>query len=245
MSTELLTLDPKQLEMLADQAITAESSSSGPKMISTRNGRMTVEGMPIVGDSVVAIILASPIEHNYYPGAWNPDAIAPPVCSAIGTNPMELKPSERSSEPQSNACHSCPKNQWGSSTSGTGKGKGCKESRKIVFIEGELVTDAASVNGAQLFGIRPPVNSIGTFSTFVKKVAVSLRKPLFCAKVKISLVPDPKKQFVMDFKLVEEITDTSLILALMDRSKRETALLLGDFGTTDEAAVVEEDNVGF
>jgi hypothetical protein len=245
MSTELLTLDPKQLEMLADEAISSESSSAGPKMISTRNGRMSVDGMPIVGDSVVAIILASPIEHNYYKGVWDPDSIAPPVCSAIGTNPMELKPTERSSEPQSDACHACKQNQWGSSLTGSRKGKACKETRKLVFIEGELVTDADSVNKAQLYGIRPPVNSIGVFSTFVKKVAVTLRKPLFCARVKISLVPDPKKQFVMNFQLIEEITDTALILALMDRSKRETAILLGDFGSADEVGQIVEQDVAF
>lgn len=245
MSKDILALDPKQLEALANQAIETEASASGSvQIISTRNGRMSLKGMPIVGDKIVAVILASPIERNYYEGVYDSANSSPPDCFAMGFNGGEMGPGPRVVNPQNDVCFSCTKNAWGSSTSGSKKGKACKETRKIIFIDIENVPSADKIPNAPVYGIRPPVTSVTAFGNYVKQTAISFKKPMFGVVTEISLVPDNKNQFRMEFKMLREITDTGMLIALMARAQRETEVIMGGEGyqsEVDTTPVVESD----
>jgi len=245
MSKDILALDPKQLEALASQAVDTEASASGSvQMINTRGGRMSLKGMPIVGDKIMAVILTSPIERNYYEGVFDSAASAPPDCFAIGYDGGEIGPSPRVVTPQSPNCFSCPKNQWGSSTQGSRKGKACKETRKIIFLDIENVPSPDKVASAPVYGIRPPVTSVTAFGNYVKQMAITLKKPPFGFVTEISLMPDNKNQFRMEFKFISEIKDNQMLLALMERSNREKQVILGGEGYQAEAAdesVVDEE----
>jgi len=242
MSNELLSLDPRQLELLAQAAVDTEvSAQSGATMISTRSGRMSIKGMPIPNDTVVGIILCSPIERLYYEGSFDGEKLVPPTCSAMGNMSQDLKPFEHSSQPQHPTCVGCKQDMWGSASTPdkVRKGKACRETRRIVLLVADDIEVAENTTTAGAYAIRPPVTSLVNYSTYVKQVAVTLRKPLFAVKTKISLVPDNKSQFKMKFDFVEEITDTATLVGLMNRSQKEFNNLLSNASTADFKSLEE------
>lgn len=236
MSQDLLSLDPKQLELLAQAAVNTEvSAQTGATMISTRSGRMSIKGMPIPNDTVTAIILCSPIERLFYDGDFDGEKLVPPACSAMANMAQDLKPFESSLNPQHPTCDGCKRDAWGSASTPdkVRKGKACRETRRIVLLVSDDVESSDSVNTAGAYAIRPPVTSLVNYSTYVKQVAVTLRKPLFAVVTKISLVPDNKSQFKMKFDFVKEITDTATLVALMGRSQKELNNVLSNASTAD------------
>ena len=189
---------------------------------------MTLDQKPVAGDQIDAIILCAPIERLYYEGAFDPMAMVPPACSALGTNAQELQPDGSSAIPQSSFCRGCPKDAWGSA--GTPmeprKGKACRETRRIVFLSANDINSASDVRKADAFAIRPPVTSINAFGDLVKSIARQDGLPTFAVVVNIKLVPDNKNQFRMEFTKVRAIQDLNLLTALMDRATSELDALL-------------------
>ena len=227
MSNDITTLDLNQLALLAEAQLQNEATvSNGPQMLSTRNGRLSLNGTPIVGDLVQAIILCAPFENLYYDAAFNATELVPPKCSAMAVQQMELAPVPSAIEPQNDACFSCKQNQWGSSTTGSRKGKACRNTRRITFLVASDATSPAAVVAAQSFAIRPPVTSVGAFGDYSKKLAMALKKPAFAVITEIKLVPDAKSQFRVEFKLIEEIKDAEILVALMNRASAEVDNLI-------------------
>lgn len=76
--------------------------------------------------------------NKFYEGPYDQNNIQPPVCFAIGSNPLKLVPSPNSPLPQAKTCAECPMNQWGSQ----GKGKACKNERALAVLppEGDAET---------------------------------------------------------------------------------------------------------
>ena len=224
--TDVLALSVQQLELFAQgQAESEARASSASQLLSTRNGRLSLKGQPIVGDKIDAIILCAPIERLYYDGAFDATALVPPACSSMGIDAKVMRPSGDSLLPQSQYCSNCPKDQWGSAGGGR-KGKACRETRRITFLDAENVKSAADVRMADVYAVRPPVTSISAFSDYVKGLVRDLRVPTFAVVTSISLVPDAKTQFKMVFNTVERITDMATISALMDRAREEQTNLL-------------------
>jgi hypothetical protein len=243
MSNDLMQLDMEQLELLANQELANESSSKGgASLISTRNGRMSLQGMPIPNDAIEAVILCAPIERLYYKSKFDGAALVPPDCSSIASNASEMGPFDSSLHPQSDKCETCPQNVWGSAGEGR-KGKACRETRRIVFITSDAVKGDGDPGAVPAYAIRPPVTSLSNWSTYLKTIAMTLRKPVFAVRTKISLVPDVKSQFKMKFEFVSEIKDTATLIALMGRSQRELDTLLTQptFQREDAVTVDETD----
>jgi hypothetical protein len=243
MSNDLMQLDLEQLELLAQQELTQEASSKGgASLISTRNGRMSLQGMPIPNDMIEVVILCSPIERLYYAEKFDGAALVPPDCSAMALMAQDLKPFDSSLKPQSDACEACQQNVWGSAGEGR-KGKACRETRRIVFLTSDAVKENGDPGAVPAYAIRPPVTSLSNWSTYVKTIAMTLRKPLFAVRTRIKLVPDQKNQFKMNFEFISEIKDPATLIALMGRGQREVAQLLAgpQFQREEEAVVVADD----
>lgn len=115
-------------------------------------------------------------KNSFYEGAFDPKAITPPACFAIGQNPLKLVPSANSPLGQSAECNACPNNQFGSN----GSGKACKNSRVLAVLPPDadentplwtLATSATANKGfdgfvssvARVFQM-PPVGVIATVS---------------------------------------------------------------------------------
>ena len=69
-------------------------------------------------------------KNAFYERAFDPKAIAPPACFAIGSNPLKLVPSDNAPLKQAADCASCPMNAFGSD----GDGKACKNTRVLAVL---------------------------------------------------------------------------------------------------------------
>lgn len=105
--------------------------------------------------------------NKFYEGAFDPKAITPPACFAIGTNPMQMVPSPNAPLPQATDCQSCPMNQFGSS----GDGKACKNSRVLAV----LPPDADEDTPLWLLATSPTANK--GFDGYVAGVARVFQMP--------------------------------------------------------------------
>ena len=106
-------------------------------------------------------------KNAFYQGAYDPKAIAPPACFAIGTNPLKMVPSANAPIKQAAACQGCPMNEFGSS----GTGKACKNTRVMaVMLEG------AETDGPLWTLATSPTANKG-FDAFVNSVARVFQTP--------------------------------------------------------------------
>jgi hypothetical protein len=190
---------------------------------------------PIAGNSLDVVVLASPVERLYYTSRYDPTNSAPPVCFALGSTVTGLKPSHLSDTPQSETCEACPKNQWGSATNG-GKGKACSEKRRLFMVTADSVSSIDAVNLAEVAALRIPVTSVKGFATYVQTVASTVKRPLAAVVTKVSLVPDPKTQFKIQFTYVKALDDMAIVKALIARGEKETLTAINNPEVEDTEA---------
>lgn len=199
----------KEMEIAAAAAVSEEATGGGMRFYGTQSGALSLDGSRVPGNKMDVIILDSIYENTFYKGRFDPDNPSPPVCFALGRGGTELAPHENCEEPQSDICEECPMNEFGSSD--TGRGKACKNSRRLAVIDEDM---------GEIRYLKIPVTSVKNWSGYVKALAASKRRPPFGVITEISLVPDSKTQFKMEFKFVEE-AGADLIQAVME--KREMA----------------------
>ena len=215
-----LTVFEDQLQKLASQSMMAERSTAGTIFLSAKGGVLTYRDEPIAGNSLDVVIIASPVERLYYTQRYDPTNPAPPVCYAVGPTLTGLKPNPTSPEPQSEFCANCPKDQWGSAANG-GKGKACAEKRRLLITTADSIGSVEAVKMAEVAALRTPVTSVRGFATYLQTVASATKRPLSAVVTNISIVPDPKTQFKLQFKFVRTIEDISIVQALIARGEEE------------------------
>ena len=209
-----------ELAKLAEQSIAAEKSSAGISFITTSGGIMKYRDNPIASNALEVVVLASPIERLYYTSRYDPANNAPPTCFALGSTITGLKPSPLSETPQAESCETCPKNQWGSSTNG-GKGKACAEKRRLFMMTADSIVNPELIAVGEVAALRIPVTSVKGFATYVQTVAATVKRPLAGVVTKVSLVPDAKTQFKIQFTFVKAIEDLAVVKALLARGDKE------------------------
>ena len=195
--------------------VTEASSASAGGFISTRGGRLTYAGGEIPGNRMDVVILDAVLEYHLYGEHFNADHITSPICFAFGRSEAEMRPHPNSSQPQCDSCAACPKNQFG--TAELGKGKACKNIRRLALIPVEGLED---LNKAEVAFLKIPVTSVKAYSGYIQQVTGSLKKPPFAVITEVSLVPDPKTQFRFQFKLVDELSEQELIKSLIEKRKQ-------------------------
>lgn len=205
-------------ERLRQQAQVAtaieENVGSGGQMIGTRGGRLSFGGAEVPGNKMNVIIIDHVLENHLYEGRFDPDTPQSPICFAFGRSEPEMSPHENSAEPQHDMCKGCPMNEWGSAD--TGSGKACKNVRRLALITEDQLDD---VESAQVAYLKVPVTSVKGWAGYVRQLANTLERPPLGVITEISLVPDPKSQFKMQFKLVEAIDDGDVLEALFNKQE--------------------------
>ena len=134
---------------------------------------------------------------------------------------------------QSDKCSTCPKNEWGSSTNG-GKGKACRETRRLLLIPADSITSVDAIKTAEVAALRPPVTSLRNYANYVQTIAATLKRPPLAVITEISVAPDAKTQFKVNFKMIKAIEDAEIIGALLTRAKSETERALASAGVSEE-----------
>lgn len=239
-----LTVFEDQLAALATESVKAEQASLQTTFLSTKGGTLTYRGDPVANNKLACVILTGPIERLYYSSRYDPTKIVPPDCFAIGASATEMAPAAGAPKPQHSKCEGCPMNEWGSSPTG-GKGKACRETRRLLLVPADAISTAEAVKSAEVAALRPPVTSLKNYANYVQTVAATLKRPPLAVISEISVAPDAKTQFKVNFSMVKPIEDTGVIQALIERSKEElekaieSAGVIADGDHAQEVAVAD------
>jgi|SRR5271155_480624 hypothetical protein len=181
----------------------AQSERPALAAISLRGGIMMYEKVAIPGNKLQCIIVASMMQRLFYPNPFNPNKPESPSCFAFhdGEDGVPWLPHEKVHDRQADTCALCPRSEWGSDLKG-GKGKACKEVRKLAVIPGTESKEMALIS--------IPVMSVKNWSNYVNGVAASAKRPPWGVVTEISVHPDARSQFVVKFDLVDLLPESSL-----------------------------------
>ena len=236
-NTQLILFE-NELEALAKLEQQAEKAT-GQVFLSTKGGVLSYRDTPVAGNALEVVILASPVERLYYTTRYDPTNPTGPVCFAMSTTTTGMKPSASSTEPQSETCANCPKDIWGSAPGG-GKGKACAEKRRLLIMTADSTKTASSVNLAEVAALRIPVTSVKGFATYLQSITTVTKRPLSTVVTKISLTPDAKTQFKLQFDFVRVIDDMEVARALIGRVEQEVSSAMSQ-NTADTGAEATPD----
>lgn len=174
----------------------AESISTGSKYISFKGGLITLDEVPVPGNKMELIVLSFLAENAWYEKSYNAAVKQKPACFALYKDDSmgEMVPHPDVPHPISENCHDCPKFQWRSDPSGSGKGKACKTRVRLAVMSG-YVNTVEEVKAAEIRLCLLPVTSVKGFNKFLSSCFNLHQAPPFSLVSELSLVPDAATQF--------------------------------------------------
>lgn len=232
--------------MQAVKVVAQEAEKPQGGFISFKGGRMSFGDEILPGDKLNAIIVDYRMENDLYKAKYVAGVVRSPDCFAI-VRPDELqspwrlmRPDEEGYEPDTlvsdsedpqvepgDGCADCPMNEWGSAsligdkTPGA-RGKACKTSRRIMVLAADDCTTPEKIARAQVVTMIPPATSVDNFSTCMNQISKALDTAMFGAVVEISVKPHPKFLFQVHFKVLQQIQNEELLMALLARHEKES-----------------------
>lgn len=218
--SKALTNYNEELAKYAKQTAETEASVSLGKFLSIKGGQLAYNGNPVPGNKMNVIIIDAVMENHYYTEGYDPDNPAAPVCFAFGRSDGEMAPHEKSTDPQHEACKGCPMNEYG--TAEKGKGKACKNVRRLSLITEDGLND---VEAAEIAYLKVPVTSVKSWAGYAQQLNTTMNLPPFGVVTEISVTPDPKTQVKVNFKLVEKVDDEYIGALLQKRKGGEEAIM--------------------
>lgn len=213
--------------------------------MSTRGGRLSIDKTPVAGNVLDCITIASARENAYYDKKFDVNNPTPPRCYAIqpitpGSDEDEMVPHPDIKDPIHDNCMHCPKNQWKSDPEG-GKGKACKNLRRIALLPADAAQSAEAAKAAEVLYLKLPVLSVKNWSKYVNDVHNETRRPPFAVVTKVSTTPDAKAQFKVTFALGYKINDPEVLGTLVPRHERELEAIVFPYQEGDATAEAEQD----
>lgn len=215
-----------QKQLAAMAIATAEAEKPSGNWVSFKSGVLSVGGNPIKGNKMAVVVIHSAFENQIYRDKYNANNPGQtPYCYAIAELDEDLKPHPDAADPQAATCAECPNNVWGSDPEG-GRGKACKNVRRIAMIS---VADMEDIPKAPVALAKLPVTSVKNWSTYANQIANVLKIPPLAVITELSVEPDAKTQFQVNFSLVDKITDGAQIQALLNKRKDTTPLIFAGY----------------
>lgn len=239
--TEIANWD-EELASQAKLAAGMEAHSGGGQFFSLKGGQLSFGGQAIAGNQIAAIVVASRMENVMYTGKYDPEINSPPECYAFGVSEAEMKPFKEAPKPKSLSCVSCANNQWGSADQG--KGKACKNRRRLAFIVGgkfddngrfNPVADAATLKASPVAYLNVPVTSVKGWSTTVQSMA-AVGRPPHGFYIKIKSTPDAKSTFKVLFDVLAQVPNTVMAVIMARHKEAEAAI---EFGYPEKEAATK------
>lgn len=195
-----------------------------------RGGVMTYQNQPIPGNALNVVIVGTAKEHALYQNVldgrpFDPNNPETPVCYALSLEGEDMAPHSQAKTKMAPSCAECKYNAWGSAPNG-GRGKACKESRRMVVLPSSAVTGPPdAVKKAEAATASIPVTSVKNWANYLSQIATEFRRPSWAMVTTISEVPNAKTVFEIKFSpagMVEEAYFTDL----MQRAKNSEAIVL-------------------
>lgn len=216
----------QDLAKSAKQVAMNEGNDSSAILI--QHGALMYQDQPVPGNALDVIVIASATEHCYYDGPYDPDNISSPACFSQSLETSGATPHENVKEPIHTDCDTCPYNEFGSK----GKGKMCKEYRKLIMIPAD--TQPEDVPNAELAYLKVSPTSIKNWRKYAQQLVASAGIPPWAAKTKVKVVPDKKTIHQVLFEGVGKLEDEALLAAIHGRIEAAEERLLQPYTYEDE-----------
>jgi hypothetical protein len=210
----------------------AKAERPALSFISLRGGAISYNGETVA--ELPVVILAASYDRSYYPNAYDADNIQPPACFAQSMEESMLVPHENVPDPIHPNCAECKFSQWGSATTGSGKGQECKIRRKLAM----LPFGAKDYAEAEMAILSVSPTSGRYYSAYANKLA-GAGVPPWGTGTTITTTPDAKVQFKVNFEAIAPL-DESVLGAVHGRIEAAEAALLTPYDlSTDEEGTEE------
>ena len=220
-----------RMAALAKEATKIEESVSSGSFISFKGGRLSYQGNQIKGDELDVIVIDHVLENCYYPANFDADNPTPPICYAFGREDAEMAPHPNVKEPQASKCAECEWNKFG--TSDNGKGKACKNTRRLAVIPADAAASTDKVMSAEAAFIKVPVTSVKGWASYVRALSAMDNIPPLGAITTVGVVPDSKSQFKATFQKAG-LVDGDVIPAILDRHDAMTEEIMFPYPEASE-----------
>jgi hypothetical protein len=232
-----LTKWDEELAKYAQEAAATEAAAGGSgQYFSLKGGILSWQDEPLPGNQMVVVVLASMFENVWYHGEYDPDVRENPTCFALSNEYADLTPHENvveAGQAQSLECKSCELNKYG--TADKGRGKACRNTRRLGMIPAGTITKTGSVSlfkkqedftGSAIGYMRLPVTSVRNYGAYVSQLNALLKRPPFAVATKVTVVPDAKTQFAVNFEVVETLGDDFIEGVMAKREEAEAGIAI-------------------
>jgi len=207
--------------------------------ISTRSGIMSYMNQPIPGNVLECVVVSSIMENNLFTEAFDANSPRNPDCFSFSTTGIDMLPHEVVVDKRSETCKLCPNMAWGSSPTGSGKGKACKSIRKLAVIPIGALKEGA-VGKAEVAVLRVPVTSVKHWSSYVNEIASVHARPSWGMITKISIKPHMTNQFEILFEAMGPIGE-SLLPELHQKAMKALEQLMQPYEPNPEETVEQKE----
>jgi hypothetical protein len=216
-------------------AAAAGETGTGGSWLSLKGGLLAYGGNQLPGNKIEVIVVDAVHENQYFTEKYDPDSPASPACYAFGRKEegrkLEMAPHENAPDKQSEACNGCEFNEWASADKG--RGKACKEVRRLALILADGLDTPSAVADAEVVYLKVPVTSVKAWGGYVQQIA-ALGRPPFAVVTEISLERHPQYQFLVQFKLVEQIKTAPMFTALLAKHEEVAEKIMFPYPERDE-----------
>jgi len=243
-------------EFIAEMAQNAKETSAAERpqqsKLSIKGGILSWAGDAVAGNVMPVVVVGSAYINTWYIDQYNPNVVALPRCFSLGMPEFRdgvfkepklfahenvLKHNDYAQEPGM-SCVGCPNHEWGSDPQG-GRGKACKEKRRIAVIPAAALNSVEDVANAEFATLDIPVMSVANWSNYVNKLSAATGLPYYAVVTDLGVVNDPRSQYKVTFAGVGKISSEELVRAVMKRGPEAEKLLMTPFptyGTEQEEA---------
>ena len=124
----------------------------------------------------------------------------------------EMAPHEKAEDKQNATCADCKWNAFKSDD--RGKGKACKNIRRLALIHADSLDSPQAVAKAQVAFLNIPVTSVKGWANYVRTLANVMKRPPYGMVTQVEAQPDDATQFRLLFEPLAKITDGKLLQAI-------------------------------
>lgn len=234
-----MTVWEKRMAEAAERQKQTEKPMAGFLQITTGSGILSVDGNEVKDNFLDLIILVSAYENAFYGGeAYDANNPKPPVCYAFGDieadDPEEGMAPGEVADKQADSCADCENNIMGSSD--TGKGKACKNIRRLAVITADSIESEEKLATAEIRLVKVPVTSVKNWSNYVRNTLTDeLNRPYWAVVTRLALVRDKKTQFKMTFEYQESIDfDDKTFAALEKQIEKVKKIITAPYPKPDD-----------
>ena len=238
-SNQIAGLSSERFAALAQQAKDAAAAERpSVSKISLKSGIISFGGQPVKDNRLDVIIVATSYKNAFYKGRYDPNNIVNPDCFAFADSDEAMVPDSNVSKPEHPTCEGCPRAEWGSDLNG-GRGKACKETRRIALLPGSVLSEADPVEAikvGELAIVDVPVTSVKNYSQYLNILAASIGLPAHAVLTELSAQPDAKTQFKVMFKGISPVPSDAALDAIEARMPEAKRIVLAGYESSNDAA---------